>query len=290
MEFSQNTYGRVAILIGCAGKRGNNYLHGVSNDLTNFRRFLRSPRSGCFYDNEIHTLEDATLDDVLDAVASVKAQYCVLYFSGHGYTDARTNQRMLCLRDCNVPDTFLKTNSKTELVIVDACRNYLPAISGISEYIEPYSSFTGSMARQRFDEFIMSSNAGRQIVYGTQRNEVSIDSHNGGLFTYNLLDTASTIKINLPELAPVYLKELLPYVKHNMNSNREQNQIPDVVLESSYYNMPFLINAQQIKVEQTQVRQTRNRVIKKENNPVGGLIVTGLVAWGLISIFKSSKG
>ena len=278
---------RAAILIGCPG-RGKSYLPGVQSDLENMRIFLRSPRSGCFYDNEIYTLENATFDEVQEMLLSINVDYCQIYFSGHGFTNGYTKQRMVCLNDHDVPDTLFKTKSRIELVLVDACRNEIPSISGITEYVEPYSSFTGSLARQAFDDYIRNAQSGRLVVYGTQPNTVSLDMRNGGVFTYSLLTVASTIHINGAEFSYVMLKDILPHVENYIKDKNREAQIPDIVSQTVGYNMPFIINAQQIKVEQIQVQQRRNRAIKKENNPVGGLIVTGLLAWGLISLFKSS--
>ena len=215
----------------------------------------------------------------------INADYCIIYFSGHGFTDSDTKQRILCLEDYEVPDTFLNTGSKTELVLVDACRDHIPSISGIPEYVEPYDSFAGSLARIAFDLCIRNARSGRFVIYGTKDDTPSIDSRNGGVFTHSLLKVACNIRITGEEFSSVYLEQLLPHVEKHIRVKEREAQIPDIVFQTKGYNMPFIINAQQIQSAKMQ-KEGISDTNKTELSPFAKLLTASLVIWALYTLAK----
>src|ERR1700681_4568547 len=140
---SYHSVNRLAILIGAPGNN-KNYLRGVPVDLNNFRNFLLSPNGGRWFPDEIISLPRAKVSDVVSIIHTISVDYLFVFFSGHGYTEAYSNKRMLCLQDHNVEDLFLLNRSPRQLIVIDACRNYVaPGISGIPEFGEEPLHFDG---------------------------------------------------------------------------------------------------------------------------------------------------
>ncbi|WP_179412991.1 caspase family protein [Mucilaginibacter sp. E4BP6] len=181
---------RNAIILSCPDKKGN-YLPGAVSDAQSFRNFLLSPKGGSWRKEVILTFENARWESCETYISNVVADYQVIYFTGHGASSE--NERLLQLEDYLVPDTFLLNNNLRQLIIVDACRNYLPTISGISEADDVYASFSGeSIARNIFDNYILTSPKGKLFVHATQDGELAIDAPlgRGGVFTIALLTSA----------------------------------------------------------------------------------------------------
>jgi hypothetical protein len=85
---------RRAIFIGCPGQRGIDFLPGLPLDLRNFPEMLYSERGGKFYPDEIITLSNPTSEQLTAAMHSSSADYTLVYFSGHGYTDDDGTRRL----------------------------------------------------------------------------------------------------------------------------------------------------------------------------------------------------
>ena len=237
---SNHSVTRLAVLIGAPGKN-NNYLRGVPVDLNNFKNFLLSPNGGRWFPNEIISLPQAQLSDVALIIQRAYVDYLFVYFSGHGYTDAFANKRMLCLQDLTVEDLFLLNRSPRQLIITDACRNYVaPGISGIPEFGEEPDHFDGeSEVRNLFNRSIHQSPAGRIIVHGTQRGQYSNDSSYGGYFTRALLHVGT--KINAEgNYTQASINTVVNYVPSVLRKNGN-SQVPEITFQTGNFSVPFAI-------------------------------------------------
>ncbi len=271
---------RRAILIGCPGN-GEGYLNGVKKDIQSMSNYLCSPKGGQWSHNEITSLFNCSWIDAQKLIEKTIADYLVVYFSGHGLTDHLGN-RLTCFGDTNVPDVFLLNKSKRQLVIVDACRSYMPSgIGAISEAAEAYDSFDGPLARRYFDNYIANSPNGKIIVHATHQGVYAFDvpSGKGGAFTLSLLHFATNITTK-KEFAPVYIDKMLPHVGKLLQT-KGYNQNPCIPYAEGNFQVPFMIGAQQVpKDESNKIGAT------KKENQVANALGLGLVLWGLYKILK----
>ncbi|MBS1509367.1 MAG: caspase family protein [Bacteroidetes bacterium] len=235
---------RKAILIGAPSK-GGRHLPGVSQDLAGFRRYLKSDKAGRWFDNEIITLPHPDLQTAINQIHSTVVDYLIVYFSGHGAT-IEGNKRVLEFRDGFITDTDFLNACPRQVVICDACSNYIqPGISGIPEYGEEYFHFDGIYkARELFDQYILNSPCGKIIVHSTQLGQPSYDSIDGGYFTQGLLNVATKLK-TFQNYYPLSIADVLRYVPGYLQK-RGNNQIPTIYAEGNL-NIPFAFGFQKSK-------------------------------------------
>jgi hypothetical protein len=268
---------RLAVLIGAPGKN-ENYLRGVPVDLMNLQNFLLSPNGGMWYPDEIISLTHANSSNIASIIQRAYVDYLFVYFSGHGYTDKFFNRRMLCLQDHNIEDLSLLNRSPRQLIVADACRNYVAqGISGVPEFGEEPLHFDGeSEARNLFDRSILQSPAGRIIVHGTQSGHYSSDSSSGGYFTRALLHVGT--KINAEgNCTRASIKNVLHYVP-SVLEQVGNSQRPEITYSTGDLKVPFAIG-----VPRPKYRSLPPQVVKEEsNNNWGALGLTALlIAIGL---------
>ena len=230
---------RKAILIGCPGS-GEGFLNGVKRDLKNVSKYLQSEKGGVWYQNEIKTLSNPSYIQVRRELEKSNADYTFVYFSGHGYTDSDSNDRMLCLRDSDISDDLLLNNSPRQLVLIDACRNEISfGLSEAPDFEPQWEHFTGSPVRELFDSYILNSPVGKLIVHGTQRGQVSYDSPTGGMFTNALLNISTRIQTE-QEYTQASIRNLINHVPLVLLP-LGYNQIPTIVYKTGSLAVPFAI-------------------------------------------------
>jgi hypothetical protein len=231
---------RKALLIGSPGGNETAFLKGVSHDLRNFSNFLKSEKGGVWYDHEIETLHNPSYDSVLKAVRNCTADYVIIYFSGHGFTDIKTGGRMVCLKDMYISDTHFLNESPRQLVLVDACRNYSqPGISGIPEKQEEPSHFEGSPVRNLFDRYIKNSPAGKVIIHSTKAGLSSFDTPNGGKFTTALLRFEPKL-LSGQQYTPVPIDRVINFITLYFKANGNE-EVPTITYKKGNLSVPFTI-------------------------------------------------
>lgn len=264
---------RRAILIGAPGGYGSKYLRGVNEDLKNFQRFLLSERGGCWLPHEICIINQATLNKVLSVVRSTNADYVLVYFSGHGYTDSVTNERMICFQDHNVSDTFLFNSCRKQLVLIDACRDYPEAaIGGIPYQEEGYLSFEGPNVeiRELFDRHIEASPLGRTVVYGTLHNTKAGDTALGGVFTLALLHVGYRMKSDKGYIIAT-IEDIIYHVP-SVIEKRGRSQKPEIIRHDGCLNIPFAVGMPMVE-----------KTIQSSERPLPQLNSSN-INWGAIAI------
>lgn len=235
---------RKAILIGAPGGQDSGYLPGVEKDLRDFRDYLCSVRGGLWREDEILLLNNPSAHRALSVIQSAQAEYVLVYFSGHGYTDLATASRMLCFRNHgSVPDTALtQAVSPRLLLISDACRNYHgEAISGIPLPGPDYFDFTGATAeiRRLFNDAILASPHGRIIIHGTSESQYAMDSRSGGYFTQALLHVAG--RMNVPTGKELVQVERVLWHVPSVLEEKGNDQIPEIINLSGRLTVPFAV-------------------------------------------------
>lgn len=274
---------RQAILIGCPGS-GNSYLHGVAEDLTNVKNFLQSDKGGRWYSNEIITLNNPTFERLFQIVHSTNTDYNFIYFSGHGFT-SQNWKRMLALRDNNIEDLFFINDSPRQLIVIDACRNYVtPGISGIPDLGEQWEHFDGVYeARIMFDHYIANSPYGKTIVYATQKGHYSYDSSTGGYFTKALLNITTRVKSETYK--PIFINkvvDVLPQVLQKQGNS----QVPEIAYSEGQLIVPFAIAVPQLTIPKLKPRVPQRQLVTTNNNSSGA----GWALLGLTAIFLIAAG
>jgi hypothetical protein len=228
---------RKAILIGCPGP-SHNFLKGVRKDLSQMNKFLQSDKGGAWKESEIKELHNPTLSETRNAISTAIADYVMIYFSGHGYTDFTTNHRMLSLADYSIPDWELINESPRQLIIVDACRNYLQTgLSGIVDFGDLVDHFEGGQAYEIFNEFIAHSPEGRVIVHATQPGQYSYDSVYGGAFSQALLHV-STRMDSEADYTPCSIRNILSHIPSVLKKNNN-TQLPAITHQQGALSVPF---------------------------------------------------
>lgn len=274
---------RKAVLIGCPGNR-NNFLRGVEKDLNNVSDYLCSDKGGRWFPDEIITLKNPTYNSVHSTVHSAIADYVFIYFSGHGFTTSDNKRRMLALRDKFIEDTFLLNRSPRQLIVIDACRNYVaPGISGIPDLGEQYFHFDGIYAsRELFDKRIANSPFGKKIIHATQIGKYSYDSPNGGYFTQALLNISTRIKAtdNYTTASITKIIEYIPAVLQKQNIF----QIPSVTYEKGNLTVPFAIGVPNAR--QRTVRRPQPVLQSSSNDSWVGIGLLALLFIGLAAALK----
>ncbi|MEP7376828.1 MAG: hypothetical protein ABI675_25745 [Chitinophagaceae bacterium] len=235
---------RKAILIEAPGGDGNPYLNGLKADIRGIAAHLRSQRGGCWYDQEITILHNPTADQVLAATQFAKADYLLIYFCGHGYTDGHSVHRMLCLRGhSSIADIALIQSASPRIhLFSDACRTFTgDAIGSIPLPDDQYDNFTGepSEIRKLYDAYIQASPHGKVIIHGTQSGNSAGEASTGGHFTQALLHVAG--RMNIKSGSQVVgieqvLYHVLPFLK-----NKVYKQEPQVIYHSGDLKVPFCV-------------------------------------------------
>jgi hypothetical protein len=248
---------RKAILIGSQTPKGN-FLPGVEGDLSYMKQFRMSPNGGAFHENEIDVLYDLPAKRVVDHVQNTIADYVTVYFSGHGYTSA-DGHRLLAMRDNDVEDLLLIANSPRVHVIVDACRTHErpgAAIGGINWYREKWLHADGySTARALFDQWVMDSPFGWQVVHATGDNMYSYENRlrKGGRFTLALLDTVFT-KQEGKIYKPLFMEEMVAEA-NTILQKQQIDQSPEIVDWDGFLKVPFAITSPQFIPNETRALQ-----------------------------------
>lgn len=277
---------RKAILIGCPGS-GDSFLSGVKQDLENVSKYLQSEKGGVWYENEIKPLYNPSYLQVKQAIENAVADYVLVYFSGHGYTDTDNNARMICLKDYDISDKHLLNNSLRQLVLIDACRNEVgQGLSGIPDFEPQWVYFTGSPVRELFDNYIKKSPVGKLIVHGTQRGEYSYDSSTGGMFTNALLNIGTRIKAD-QKYTQAPISTVLNYVPQVLQP-QGNFQIPSIAYKTGNLTVPFAIGIPKYNMPKA-TRTVRQRQLATTNNSSsgGGWLALGL---GLLVLGIATSG
>ena len=266
---------RRAILIGSPGV-GSNYLHGVKEDLNHLEDFLLSRKGGSFYRNEVVKLYDPSYNDLAKLVNSSISDYLFIYFSGHGFTDSN-GFRKIALSGYNLQDTQLLNGSPRQIVIIDACRNYLPSIGSIPESSSEFSNYGGSQEeRQLFDRYIKNSPHGQMIIHATQKGKFSYDTNYGGVFTNAILKVSRNIKVE-KECRSASIKAVLTHAKEVLRS-QGSSQVPEITYESGALNLRFAIG---VSKPLFVINKPRVQIQQNASNGWFGVGLLGVVILGI---------
>lgn len=277
---------RKAVIIGSPGGGSTNFLYGVEKDLINMPKFLQADNGGRWEEDEIIIMENPTYSEVIAIIDSIDSEYVLVYFSGHGYTGSN-GERFLELKDGSIQDIQLLSKSPKQLILVDACRNYVqPGIYGIPEYAEKWYSFDGYYeARELFDNAIINSPDGHIIIHATQMGEYSLDSSDGGHFTQALLNVATRMRSSSHKYSTFSIKRILDFVPQVLQKEGS-HQVPEVVRSTGNLKVPFAIGIP--KSIDNALKVDNSQKIKPQST-VGGLVILGLSILAVMALSGSNR-
>ena len=184
---------RFAILIGCAGL-GRQYRPGIEKDVNNFVEYLKSPKGGAWYENEILPLLNENKNTILTAINNVdsKYDYVLVVFSGHGnYSFILDKRRLYTNENEYFYETDIQGLALKQMTIIDSCACIEREIS--EEFrIKSFSALMEGADltkdyRKLFDDWIISCPNQSISLYSCEKGEESSDTGNGGLYAYNLI-------------------------------------------------------------------------------------------------------
>jgi hypothetical protein len=218
------------------GKGADKKLYGVEYYLRNFRNFLTSSCGGEWHNNEIVELDNPSSDEVFRYLEFHDSDYRIVYFSGHGYISVNYD-RMIRLKDRDIKDTDLISNRcHRTLIIIDACRNFVPTIEGLpGEILFPsVDAFDGPIYREKLELAIGQSKEGCKIIHASKMGEYSFDTSIGAVFTSGLLNSMRALCNKFGDDSSVTIEEALILTRHKID-----NQRPKLVECSGNLSIPF---------------------------------------------------
>lgn len=226
---------RKAILLGCPGT-GKNFLSAVTYDLANVKNFLLSNRGGRWFENEIITLYNPTITTALNIIQAAIADYVIVYFSGHGWAN-NNNEKFLRLKDGDIEDLLLLSQSPRQRVFIDACRKIpLHVISGLPEE-ERYLHADGYYpARELFDKYIISSPVGQTIIHATAHDTKAYANQTGSHFTEALLNACYSVRAE--NNSPLNITDVLNRASIDL-AKKGSSQIPAITYNTGNLQIPF---------------------------------------------------
>jgi hypothetical protein len=236
-----------AYLIGAPGgpENGTDFLHGVSNDPLNMKRFLKSRNGGAWRENEITILSFAHYTAIKDRLDFTYEDFRLTYFSGHGFIDQASGNNCLLFQDGWVYDTdLINPYILKQSIICDSCRNFvdLGKISGIEKEQEEWRNASGDdIVRELFDKWIMESPNGIQIFHAVASGLIAWDTSSGGLFTNRLIQAAQIEMQQFDDYSYSTLLQFVEYLRHPGISQNKQQRMPSFTYAEGNLKVPFAV-------------------------------------------------
>ncbi len=182
---------RKALIIYCDDTESG-FLNGPSIDNTNLRNYLTSYCGGNWYENEIKSLNNPTIQQVRNAINLMKnADYSFVVFSGHGWINTdEDNTQYLEVANGDIAINELITDAERQTILIDSCRGFLRPLmesfeKGLSGAVRTYSSTTST--RTLFNTLVLKAEEGISVMYSASENQSSVDSPKGGAYIYSVI-------------------------------------------------------------------------------------------------------
>lgn len=235
---------RKALIIYCDNTTSGP-LHGPGKDNQHFRNFLMSNAGGDWYEKEIKSMRNPTINQVRHAVSTFMsgAGYSFIVFSGHGFIHAQNRRQYVELLDGNLPIRELRTTAPRQTLIIDACRGiYLPYDPIEKSFGDVYESFIGGIpTREVFDKAVLQAEMGWTILYAASVNQTALDTNNGGAYVLSLLEIAEKWQENDQKHHYLPLSTAHNWAKEYLKENFETIQIPAMNAEKRRNYFPFAV-------------------------------------------------
>lgn len=197
------SFKRKALLIGYDGSDySSDKLTGVPIDLLSYKKFLLSNKGGAWYENEIVTILNPSLELLRQEVQKIKLEktdlvFCV--FSGHGdYSRENDCRRIQINKDEVIFETELWHISNKQILIIDSCSAL--AEEPLFESTESYSAFLSydfalkNLYRSKYEQQCSLCSRQELFFYASSKGEYANDTDKGGEYSYNLISVLKNCK------------------------------------------------------------------------------------------------
>lgn len=169
---------------------GQNFLHGVKEDVQNVYRYVTSSVGGAYTEPEIRYLQNPSVASVQKLLNSVgEADLFTVYFSGHGGRAA--NQDYVWVNEEEFfPVTSFLTKAKRHIILTDSCRTPIDlremgdVISGIGFH---FPTDNADQARRLHFGYLRNAAQGDVFIFSTAENQPALDSEMGGQYTNSFM-------------------------------------------------------------------------------------------------------
>ena len=211
---------RKALIIANPGLIGQeDYLSGVNKDVEQYTAFLLSPEGGSWTEDEIQILRKPPALTLRKAARQLQdADYALVVFSGHGY---QNDAPILNLGNDEMDSReLLRLRAPRETLILDCCRKARPLreVRTLAKSImEAATPLNPRRCRWVYDKMIEQSATGIIELCACTRGEYSYDRPTGGLYSYNLIDSALEWNKRTNPSEPSYISVI---AAHNMVAQR----------------------------------------------------------------------
>jgi hypothetical protein len=169
---------------------GQNFLHGVKDDVQNVYRYVTSSTGGAHTDQEIRYLPNPSVANVQKLLNSVgEAELFTVYFSGHGGRSANRDYVWLNEKEA-FPVTSFLTKAKRHIILTDSCRTPIDlremgdVISGIGFH---FPTDNADQARRLHLGYLKNAAQGDVFIFSTAENQPAMDSEMGGQYTNSFM-------------------------------------------------------------------------------------------------------
>lgn len=238
---------RKVFIIGSPLAKSNTIFYsGVKRDVENFYSFFTSPTGGGYRDNEIIYLENPSKYDIILYLNSAPSDFVTTVFSGHGFTQNKTtyldinSQESISLRN-------IVTNIRADrkLILTDICRSYKR--SDFSHFLGDPSSmhFESNLsnrdARTLFENSLLDTNPGLQIIYSCSEGESSTITENGSYFSNALLTGIQNWSSCIKNGSILLGEGAFKCSSYHLKRNPKAKQIPQRGSTSLNANYPFAV-------------------------------------------------
>lgn len=211
------------------------------NDVENIKQFLLSNVGGGWFSEEISIYQQPQLSDINQQMyRNGDCSFIFIYYSGHGSLD-------------NIPvsgDLFVNWCNRM-VIIIDACRTNDETNNLPSDYnppnLESYNNINLEQCREYYECIILKLPEHKIVVYSTQKNCVAYYKDFVGVFTTELLHTATSCAISSYETKNKLFFSIAEVVNITANILKKKDviQVPEIDTNSSRNLsdiMPFVIN------------------------------------------------
>lgn len=184
--------------------KNRSFYNGVMADIRNFQNFFHSSLGGGFYaKEEVITLINQTWANIKYALSTNPADYTVVVFSGHGYTQQPSDQFRMNInatQDPSLGQIVAQIRSRKILFVIDACRTFVEdhtpryfhadGLGDPDDVMRFPSNISIPEARMILENRVRIVEEGIQVLYSSSPNEYSALTTRGSYFSKSLLQSA----------------------------------------------------------------------------------------------------
>jgi len=242
---------RKAFLIASPQIEGTeDFLPGVTPDITNMRNHLYSLKGGAWDTHEISTFMNPKKNELIMNIHG-SYDFVIVQYSGHGYeyTNKGTFLNINPHEKISLNDIHQYIDCPRIYYFIDCCRGVVH--ERITEMKKTFSLDSSSALdlrdhyRKRFDSIVTSCETGYSIIYSCSMNESAGEDgqKRGGIFSYSYFRSANSIT-NVPEDQYYSIKNIFEIAKDYIGNNypmaaRSQHPTMQPERRNNYY--PFVI-------------------------------------------------